>query len=161
MHKEELNQKLFKAIEDSKPISEIEALIKQGADVNARDNAEQTPIHLRGGTPLHIAFMLSGESSCTKSFVNIAELLIKHGADVNALNDRKQTPLHMIVDDLYTAELLIAHGADVNSRDIEGKTPLHYNSFLFEILIKHGADVNAKDKYGLNPFAYGLYCGQD
>jgi len=87
----------------------IELLIDKGADVNGKDDNDDTPLHL----------------SINR---NISEFLIEHGADVNAKDCSGGTPLHSIIfekdKDLVT--LLITNGADLNSLNEDGQTPLDY-----------------------------------
>lgn len=151
MHKEELNQKLFEAVSDCKPISEIKSLVKQGADVCACDTF--------GATPLHDAHNAEA-----------AEFLIAHGANIYARDKYGRTPLHC-VKYAGAAEVLIMHGANVNARDNYGGTPLHTlfsdnpvaiiipNMFSenIQLLVKHGADINAQDDNGCTPLNIVLY----
>lgn len=98
--------------------SNREALVRQiigmGADVNARGD--------NGNTPLHEA---------TNSREN-ASLLVENGAHVNALNDDGRTPLHRLAEgpdlegNLATAAFLLENGALKQVRDAFGKTPLDY-----------------------------------
>jgi ankyrin repeat protein len=147
-------------------------LLGMGIDVNAVDEAGQTPLHKAasrgqagvaqilldhgakidaedkwsGKTPLHLAW---GEKN-----KEVAYVLITYGADVNARDKNGTTPLHSA---LYpVAEVLIANGADVNVRDAKGETPLHWAAFggywqVAELLIKKGADVNARSNNGGTP----------
>ena len=68
----------------------IELLITNGMDVNAKNDAAETPLHL----------------VTTKE---IAELLIANGADVNATTNRGTTPLDWAADD-EIASLIREHG---------------------------------------------------
>jgi ankyrin repeat protein len=84
-------------------------LLDQGADVNARDNFSNTPLHL---AVRHAAMV---------------ELLLARGAQVGARNAFGNTPLHLAVGDRRVVELLLAAGADARARNLFDKTPLDYS----------------------------------
>jgi ankyrin repeat protein len=90
-------------------------LVKQhlaaGANVNAKNEQGQTPIHLAAKT--------------RKVKKEITELLIANNADVNVKAVDGATPLHL-VKNKEVAELLIEKGADVNVKDRKGRTPLDF-----------------------------------
>jgi len=67
-----------------------------GADVNAKDESESTPLH----------------SAALFGFKEIAELLIAKGSNVNAKNDGGETPLDWAIKWKHTelADLLRKHG---------------------------------------------------
>jgi ankyrin repeat protein len=118
----------------------VQFLISRGADVNAKNNA--------GNTPLHWVVTTSRDAKN----VEVIKLLISAGANVNVKNDNLggKTPLHMAAENSNTevVKLLISAGADVNAESRTG-TPLHRaaddgNIEVAKILISHGADVNAK-----------------
>ena len=125
--------------------SVAERLIREGADVNARDSFGMTPLH----------------TAARAGRNDVVEVLMAHGADVNARSDRGQTPLFWAAagESRRMAERLMAHGADVNVRDNYGMTPLHGAAHagrteLVELLISKGADVNAACQTGMTP----LHC---
>ena len=124
---------LHSAVRDNNA-AEAKRLIDNGADVNARDNFDGTPLH-------HIAD------------VEVAKLLIDNGADVNAKGRYGHTLLHHITtwatrysNAVEIAKLLIDNGADVNARDEDGRTPLretrgntYANPVIRKLLIDNGA----------------------
>ena len=141
MKQDELNKKLFDAVSGNR-ISEIESLLKQGADVNAKTE--------NGWTPLYCA------SNWNR--IDIAKLLIENGADVNAQNKNGWTPLHEASywDYVGIAKLLIENGANVNSKNKDGWTPLHWASRwkqigIAKLLIENGVDPFIKNKDGQTP----------
>jgi len=127
-----------------------ERLIREGADVNARDRF--------GMTPLHTA-VRAGRN-------DVVEVFMAHGADVNARSDRGQTPLFWAVagEGKQMAERLIAHGADVNARDNYGMTPLHCaaaagHEAAVRALLAAGADTGIKDNEGRCPLDWAKNLG--
>jgi ankyrin repeat protein len=55
-------------------------MLKHGADVNARDKDQETPLH---------------SASCM-SKLEVARVLLDHGANIHARNVQGQTPLHIV-----------------------------------------------------------------
>ena len=118
----------------------IELLIDKGADVNGKDDNDDTPLHLSTNR-------------------NISELLIAQGADVNAKDCFGGTPLHSIIfnEDKDLVALLITNGADLNSMNEDGQTPLDYLSSeelegvtaeIAILLRKHGGKTGEELKAG-------------
>ena len=86
------------------PLELMDWLITQGADINARDEYERTPLHYH-------------------SQVNNVEkvaLLLERGADIEAQDKYKNTPLHFAEYNAEAAQLLIEKGADINAKDNMG-----------------------------------------
>ena len=124
----------------------VEALLRQGAEVDARDSAGFTPLS-------RAAFVGTGE-------VDVVRLLLDRGADVNAATQSGQTVLHHAVQrgDVEVVRLLLERGTDVGAttgpeRDnscLAGCQPLHVaarcsagSADLIQLLLAHGADVHA------------------
>jgi ankyrin repeat protein len=82
----------------------VRLLAHAGANVNARDND--------GNTPLHETFL-----------TDVEEELLKLGADVNARNNDGETPIFTTVDN-DAIPLFIEHGADLTVRNNKGETVL-------------------------------------
>jgi ankyrin repeat protein len=80
----------------------VRLLAQAGANVNARDN--------EGNSPLHETFL-----------TDVEEELLKLGADVNARNKDGETPIFTTVDN-DAIPLFIEHGADLTIRNNKGKT---------------------------------------
>ena len=119
-------------------------------DVNARDNAQDTLLHL----------------ASSKSWPEIVQVLLDHGAEADAQNADGQNPLHRVPQLQYYHSLhganivmqLLKHetGSNVNARDKDQETPLHLASYylsadLVKVLLDYGAQVDAEDNRGLTP----------
>ena len=115
----------------------LHVLLEAGANVNAPDGFQRTPLHYAAG------------------YLNaiVVGALIKAGADVNRGDASGQTPLHWAcahsVSDVGPALLLIRNGADVNAIRGAGfpRTPLDYaimfSRRLVPILLRAGATLPA------------------
>lgn len=99
----------------------VASLLKQGANVNARDNMSWTPLH---------------ETACQGSTA-IARLLIQHGADVNFPGFEGTTALHRASATGYTelVQFLLEAGANVELQDDHGDCP--YDVAVNHAMIRH------------------------
>jgi hypothetical protein len=118
--------------------------MQAGADKEARDDTQTTPLHLaavkgnfevcrammQGGadkeardekqrTPLHLAAI--------KGNVEVCRVLLEAGADKDARADRQQTPLHVaaITGSVDACRALTKAGADKEAGNYKQRTPLH------------------------------------
>ncbi|WP_264954023.1 MULTISPECIES: ankyrin repeat domain-containing protein [unclassified Wolbachia] len=160
----------------------VEALSKNGADVEVKDSNGDTPLHKaafwgysnivnallengadvkvkkNGKTPLH--------SAATGGHLKIVQALLKNKADVNVTDNYGNTPLHNAVDNghLEIVEALLEKGADVKVKNSNGETPLHSAATgghlkIVQALLKNKADVNVTDNYGNTPLHKAIFRG--
>jgi len=111
-------------------------LIYNGADINAKDNDDETPLHMvSSGLRNYWIFRKSSE----QTYKDIAKLLITEGTNINVKNHESNTPLLVAINNRQwdLVKLLIDNGADINVKDQHNNT--------------NGADVNARDKYEKTP----------
>jgi ankyrin repeat protein len=71
--------------------STVVHLLKNGADINARNTSGETPLHIAVKKP---GFRTYSEYQSLHG--NMVALLLRNGANVNAINERGQTPLHVL-----------------------------------------------------------------
>ena len=104
----------------------VQVLLEHKADVNARADPGETPLHF---LPRN-ADGIPRTPSQTSQLHNVARCLLYHGADVNARNDSLSTPLHIAARNgwVEVVRVLLEHGASVGAEDQYGKTPLHLAS---------------------------------
>jgi hypothetical protein len=114
----------------------IHYLLKFGANVNARDYANDTPLH----------------NACTQQRI---EQLWLNGAKTNKKNKSGLTPLMQFIkrEKYDLALFLIVNRADIHVRDSVGDTVLHYavreqECALVECLLSSGADFDIENKSG-------------
>ena len=140
---------LFEALDDSPDVDahKINVMIRNGADVNIRDN--------NGCTILNKVL--------TEGRWDIARLLIEGGADVNARDQGGETPLRIAVGKGHkkTVALLISKGAELSDRDVPGASPLYEavrlaDKAIVELLVAKGADTNAVGPEGRSCLAEAL-----
>jgi ankyrin repeat protein len=132
----------------------IKALLKQGAQVEARD--------MDGWTALHYATAggdgpLSGKSMSHREAL---ETLLDAGANINARTTKGDVALTLAArkGQVEWVRVLIDRGADVNAKDSVGSTALidaaqfgHSDEEATEVvrmLLSAGADVSVKDGLG-------------
>ncbi|XP_068908241.1 uncharacterized protein [Tenebrio molitor] len=91
-------------------VSYILKLIKKGANVNAQDNLNFTPLHY----------------ACSYNLEKICHVLLQNGSDVNVQNVLGETPLHIACQ--YASPeiiyMLLYYGADVSIPCAKGTIPL-------------------------------------
>jgi len=140
----------------SRFVKMTECLVKNGADVNAQNNHQDTPLHLAAYSGDYV----------------VVRVLLENGAIVNVSNHDQETPLHRALKpihsclwNLHIAELL-ATGETINTKNARKQTPLHLlvecNDLMcggfptLEHFVNQGADVNAVDQDGNTPFRLAL-----
>ncbi len=158
----------------------VRALVKHGADINARMtkdvNIGNTRLDKMGATP----FFVAAQSADAELLRLLAEL----GADTTITNDEHSTPLMAATgigtrspgedagtedEVLEAVKVLLDLGADINAVDDKGETAMHGAAYknlpkVVTYLAEHGADItvwNAKNAQGWTPLtiAYGYRFG--
>lgn len=127
-------QDLFEAVRH-RNLPLVQQLVETGANVNQRDSAQQTPLHLlcaRKTTADYWAFCNDA------SELAVAIYLISKGADLNATDSSGQTPL---------------------IRECALRSSQYFNAQLARLLIENGCDLNIKDSKNQTALEYAvLYC---
>lgn len=162
--------------------SQIEKLVREGADVNTWENGI-TPLTIAahrnataaiaklvelgadvdmpnedGFSPLDIAVFAGSANGILK--------LVELGANINGTDLRESTPFHRAAfkGNLNSVRALLRCGADINVRDEDGWTPMHYaacsdeNGLLIDYLYNRGADINARGEDGHTPAHLAALC---
>ena len=113
-------------------LEEIRSLLDRGANVNAVDNEQWTPLHWASR---------KGQHQCI-------ELLLDRLANVNALGDNNYTPLHWASrkGQHQCVELLLNRQASIDVKTPQEWTPLHAAALkgheaVVQLLLDRGADT--------------------
>ena len=166
------NTCLHAAVNENSSRDILQALIDHGADVNAENMNNTTPLMMacwdgnvdpvdallnagadpnitdpNGDSCIH--FAVHGECS-----IEAIQAIVDHGADVNAANISNETALIISCENgnLDAISVLLNAGADPGIANATGDTCLHaavYGGCSIEVLhslLDHGADVNATNK---------------
>ncbi|EFX62088.1 hypothetical protein DAPPUDRAFT_337465 [Daphnia pulex] len=141
----------------NRSVEEIEKLIKEGVNINAKNRREMTPL-----------LRLAESKNNSDNLVEIVSLLIQHGANVNSVDRKGKNALllwcenhrqHRNKSFLAIINLFVANGIDINCKDKYGDNALtllceHYKKEnlidIIQILIQHGIEVNCKNNDGDN-----------
>ncbi|MCF8222464.1 MAG: ankyrin repeat domain-containing protein [Bacteroidales bacterium] len=128
--------------------SEIHRLIKLGADVNATDFDNISPL----------IYAVANNNLST------AQALLDHDAETNIISNSGESALHIAAKEnmLEIAEALIRSGADTDIEDKHEASPLHYASafgylYMSDLLIYYDAEIDYRDKEGNTPLLSAVY----
>jgi ankyrin repeat protein len=154
-----IDDELFEAAKENN-LPEIRRLLSVGADVNAKNAYDETPLHW----------------ACVKGHVQVFKELLEHGADGDAKDNEESTPLHCacangrvaVVNELLsptdsngTSTSILGKrksraGANIEAKTNQGNTPLHFASgqghlVVVKALLSGGADILAANIAGRLP----------
>lgn len=93
----------------------VQVLLKHGAEVNAKSQSDQTPLHA-----------VIWNKTTLLGMNGVVHALLEAGAVVNARNSKGQTPLHWAAHygHVEAVRLLVKYGADTRLRNDDGETAL-------------------------------------
>ena len=126
----------------------FEQYLAAGADINAWDGRDETPLHLALQVPAHIGDLTA------------VHRMLAHGAlpDHTSPNKLRRTPLMCAAehDRVSCAQAILAAGADVN-RTTDGAA-LHFahSPAMIDLLIAHGAQTEVRNNHGKTPLQNAL-----
>ncbi|MCJ1463945.1 hypothetical protein MMC07_002555 [Pseudocyphellaria aurata] len=133
------NTKFRKAVQSGDE-TKVRELLKDGVDINMRDE--------HGMTPLHHAVC---SNSVEDRRVSMARLLLDNGAEINSKDAGGITELHLAArsGDEKVVELLLMHEAKIEAKDNNGFTALHWavrdrQRTMVQLLLHHGAKIKEK-----------------
>lgn len=161
--------------------SAVEFLLEHGANINAENSNESTPLELavRENHIETVRELLASGASIDDPHnehyymhnarsKEVVSLLLRNGIKIDAKDTHGRTPLHWAVKSARESivHIFIDKGADVNATDSEGKTALHFAAKdgmlnIVQILIAAGANVNASDIDGRTPLTRAIEKGDE
>ncbi len=171
-----LNERLLEAARDGH-VDEVEALLHDGAKVDARTDTFETPIIiatstgqvqivqilLRAGADVNTKEGANGETAlmyaALRGNIPLVRVLLDAKARVNLKDDVGRTALHFAARDgkIEIMELLLVAGADPLAEDSHFLgTPLHHaavggHAEAVRCLLRHGCPVGLYDEDGAAP----------
>ena len=134
----------------------VALLLERGADKEAMDGFEGTPLHVAAGRGARAA----------------AELLLNGGSNVNIKNQQGVTPLQQAIgmaawfnETESVVSLLLDRGANIETTDMYGCTPLHSAATsagkqeFVTLLLNRNANINVTDNAGYTPLHHAVGAG--
>ncbi|CAK4133483.1 unnamed protein product [Aphanomyces euteiches] len=145
------SNKLLKAAEEG-DVDKVHELLEDGADVNFKNEDEQTPLH----------------EASANGYVDVVKVLIAHGATVDTTDRYRKTPLYRACSagHFHVVQELLTHGADVNIADKYNQTPLYWAAerghlHVVKELLAHFAMADIANKGGKTPLHWASKKGHD
>ncbi len=140
--------------ETEKMMNSIRKLIKEGANLSAKDGDGQTALHI----------------AASRGLEEVMDMLVKEAdMDINTPNSSGETALHLAVKNAIgkkVAATCLELGADANAIDSEGSTVLHaaaksgVSAETVDILLSRGANPKIMDGQGRFPLQAALEADQ-
>ncbi|KAF6232153.1 hypothetical protein HO173_009536 [Letharia columbiana] len=132
-------------------IPNMDLLLENGADLEAKDSNGQTLLAVR----------VQYEN------LETVQYLLERGADLEAKDRRGQTPLSVAVQKgtRETVNLLLEEGADLETKDNHAQTPLMVavqkgSPQTVNLLLEEGANLEARDNNGHTPLVMAVRSGR-
>lgn len=118
----------------------IELLLKNGADVNVKNNEQWTPLH----------------AASYFGYLDVVQLLLDRRADVNAKNNYGNGPIHLASD---AGKLNFRTKRNCFFQKIKYSLKFEFAGFdkVVEKLISHKADVNLTNNQGWNALIWAVF----
>eukprot|EP01104_Vermistella_antarctica_P010586 TRINITY_DN2836_c0_g1_i2.p1 TRINITY_DN2836_c0_g1~~TRINITY_DN2836_c0_g1_i2.p1 ORF type:complete len:703 (+),score=111.69 TRINITY_DN2836_c0_g1_i2:384-2492(+) len=138
----------------------VKALIKRGANIEACDKNQYTPLH-----------SAASNGDRTVNHLNVCSTLLRAGANPNAINNNGTSVMHYLVrypqSDMLGSvlELLVERGCNIDVRESCGETPLHQACFrgapeTVAFLVNRGAGVDNLNSLGETPLHLAARAGR-
>ncbi len=161
------------------------ALLDGGADVDARDRFDSTPLELaawRGFGGVVDLFLDRGATvptggqeaealglfSIEKGLVRLFRILADDDADLSARNENGGSLLHSASKggSPEIVEVMLDRGLEIDEQDRYGRTPLHYAAEMgrlqvVELLVDRGAKLDLRSLAGYSAFNVALAQGRE